>query len=74
MRFLNWFFGVILTLVLTEVVGDTFGDWLFRSGLLGSYDTALPLSIVVSFGISVACVVVLFRWWHKYRSSKKNEG
>ncbi len=50
--------GLVLTLILTEVLGY----FLFSSGFLGSdYDSAFPLAIVFSFVISLVCVVTLFR-------------
>jgi hypothetical protein len=64
--------GLILTLILTEVLSDTLGYFLFRGGVFGSdYDSAFPLAIVFSFVISAACVVVLFRTLFKPKSSKK---
>lgn len=54
--------GLVLTLILTEVLSDTLGYFLFSSGFFGlNYDSAFPLAIVFSFVISVVCVVTLFR-------------
>jgi hypothetical protein len=50
--------GLVLTLILTEVLSDTLGYFLFSSGFFGlNYDSAFPLAIVFSFVISVVCVV-----------------
>lgn len=77
MRFLDKFMKCVQVLVVTCIlyciIGNAFGYALFRTVFSGvGYDAALPLSILVSFVLTLTLVIVFFRWLWKRQSSKKN--
>jgi hypothetical protein len=70
-------FGIGAILLLLAVglyclVGNALGYALFRTVFSGvGYDTALPLSIAVSFGIMLAVVVAVYFGWRKWKRSRR---
>jgi ABC-type maltose transport system permease subunit len=63
---------LIITLVLFEIVSNTVGYALFRTVFSGQeYDFAFPLSLVISFGISLASVIAVYMWWQRRHGSGK---
>ena len=67
--------GAVLLIIAVGVyclVGNAFGYALFRTVFSGiDYDTALPLSIAVSFGVILALVVTGYFLWQRHKSSKR---